>query len=241
MLCLHGIGGNDASFQPQLESLAASRRVIAWNMPGYGRSTAMESLSFDFLAATLIQLLDDLEITTVDLMGQSIGGMVALETSLRYPERIRSQVLVATTSAFGGRDDSFKQKFLAARMAPLDQGRTMAELAPEFVPQIVAPQATDAVRKAAIASMAAVPESTYRQIIRCLITFDRRAQASEVQQPCCLIAGEHDDNAPPATMQRLAEKIPLAEYHLIANAGHLTNLEQPVAVNAVVDSFLKNL
>ncbi len=46
IICLHGIGGDTTSFQPQLDGLSDSNRVIAWNMPGYGGSTALTPPTF---------------------------------------------------------------------------------------------------------------------------------------------------------------------------------------------------
>lgn len=236
LVCLHGIGGDTTSFQPQLEGLDG-RRVIAWNMPGYGGSDALEPLSFAMLADKLAAFLDALGVPVAHLVGQSIGGMLALEMAFRYPDKVASLVLIGTTSAFGGRDDSFKDRFIAARLEPLDAGKTLADLAAEFVPEIVGPIATDAVKQAAIKSMAAVPEGTYRAIIRCLVTFNRRADIETLTIPTCLIAGELDQNAPAKTMVRMADKILNAEYHEIKGAGHLINLEAGKETNAILTKF----
>lgn len=237
-LCLHGIGGDYSSFQPQLEKLGHERHTLAWNMPGYGRSAALESVDFKSLAQSVIQLLDALAIEKVDLVGHSIGGMLAIEAALRYPDRVRSLVLIATTSAFGGRDDSFKQEFLKARLAPLDAGESMARLAERFVPEITGTVIEAHHQKLAVASMAAVPEATYREILKCLVTFNRREDVKSLSQPCCLIAGSVDRSAPAKTMDKLSGNLPDAEFHCIEGAGHLTNLEAPDAVNGIIDEFL---
>jgi 3-oxoadipate enol-lactonase len=239
VICLHGIGGDTTSFQPQLDGLNVGR-VIAWNMPGYGGSEAIDPVTFAALADKLAMFLDALGLPRAHLLGQSIGGMLALEMAFLYPDKVASLALIATTSAFGGRDDRFKDQFIAARLKPLDAGKTLANLASDFVPEIVGPIATDAVIQAAIKSMAAVPEDTYRAIIRCLVTFNRRADIENLTIPTCLIAGEHDQNAPAKTMARMADKIPNAEYHEIEGAGHLINLEAGAATNAILRKFYDN-
>jgi len=237
-LCLHGIGGDYNSFEPQLSGLGNTRHLLSWNMPGYGRSASLDSVTFETLSASVIRLLDNLEIERIDLIGQSIGGMLAIETAVRYPERIRSLVLIATTSAFGGRDDSFKEQFLKARLEPLDAGVTMAKLAERFVPEITGSNIDPEYTQLAVSSMAAVPEATYRQILKCLVTFNRREEVKSLGNPCCLIAGSVDRNAPAKTMEKLATVIPDAEYHCIEGAGHLTNLEAPEPVNGIINEFL---
>lgn len=111
IVCLHGIGGDDASFAPQSEELSENYRVVAWNMPGYGQSVPASPLTFEVLSDRLQQAIAALDVGPVHLMGQSIGGMVAQEVYFRYPQSVRSLILVATTSAFGGKDDSFKNAF----------------------------------------------------------------------------------------------------------------------------------
>lgn len=241
ILCLHGIGGNTASFAPQLDALAKTRRIIALNLPGYGASDPLPGLTFPALAACVADFLAAKDIARAHLCGQSIGGMIALETACQYPDRVASLALIATTAAFGGRDDSFKDAFIAARLAPLDRGQTLPDLARDFVPEITGPDTAPEVIAAAEASMAAVPEATYRAIIRCLVTFNRRDDIAGLDLPCCLIAGQHDQNAPAKTMARMAEKIPGAAYHEIAGAGHLVNLEKGKETNAILTAFYGSL
>lgn len=239
IICLHGIGGDTTSFQPQLDGLSGAFWIIAWNMPGYGGSTALTPLTFPALAGGLVAFMDALGIERAHLCGQSIGGMVALETAVLHPLRVASLALIGTTPAFGGRDDSFKDQFVAARLDPLDAGQTIAGLAESFVPEIVGPIATAEVIEIATASMAAVPEQTYRDTIRCLVTFNRRDALAELNLPVCVISGEHDSNAPASTMARMAKKISGAEYHEIKGAGHLVNLEAGVQTNMILNEFYR--
>ena len=166
LVCLHGIGGDASSFTPQLRHLGMRRRVLSWDMPGYGASTPLAEMSFASLCDRLCAALDVLEIERAIIAGQSIGGMIAQEMAIRHPQRVAGLVLIATVPAFGGRDDNFKQDFLSARLAPLDRGVTMRALAEEAIPAILGASADEAVRREAIAAMAAIPEPAYRQVLR---------------------------------------------------------------------------
>ncbi|MGB1311851.1 MAG: alpha/beta fold hydrolase, partial [Leucothrix sp.] len=147
--------------------------------------------------------------------------------------------LIATTPAFGGRDDSFKQQFLADRLKPLDNGLTLADLAPKFVPQIVGSIASDAVIQAATQTMSRVPDESYRAILRCLVTFNRYADTAKITQPSIVIAGSEDTNAPAPTMQKMASKLPNAQFHEIQGAGHLVNMEAANTCNQRLKTFYK--
>lgn len=239
MICLHGIGGDDASFQPQLDGLSDRYRVISWNMPGYGQSENLTDYTFKHLAEVLNRLVTELNLKQVTLVGQSIGGMIAQEYAHHYPESLSSLILIATTAAFGGRDDTFKQEFLAARLKPLDQGVTMAQMAKDAMPHITGSAASANAVQAAIDSMSKVDEATYRQVLKCLVTFNRRSELSEISCPVCLIAGSEDTNAPAPTMQKMASKINGVEYHELVGAGHLVNLEMPDETNQIVSRFME--
>lgn len=238
VICLHGIGGNDSSFAAQHSRLGKDFRVIAFNMPGYNGSAPLNDVTFESLSNCVITFMDALDIPSAHIMGQSIGGMLAQELAIRYPDRVKSLILIATSAAFGGRDDSFKDRFLAARLAPLDHGKTMPELATEFVPEIMGSIASQKAVNDAIRAMAAVPEATYRQIIKCLTTFNRRNDQHFLTMPVCLIAGEMDQNAPAASMQKMADHIQNSHFHLVEKAGHLVNSEASDIVNDIVRDFL---
>ncbi len=241
IICLHGIGGDDQSFLPQSQFLSDRFRVVAWNMPGYRDSRKLDDVSFNELANSLLGLIDELQLSKVHLVGQSIGGMIAQEFALCFPERALSLVLIATTSAFGGKDDGFKDAFLKARLSPLDEGTSMQNLAEQSIQHIVGSQCSNAVKIAAINSMAAVSESSYRDILKCLVTFNRRKEFTQIKCPVCLISGSEDTNAPSSTMKKMSEKLPGSQYHEVNGAGHLVNLENDAEVNRIINQFLSEI
>ena len=241
IICLHGIGGDQTSFAPQYQALANQFRVLSWSMPGYRGSTPLATLSFPTLCEQFIRWLDALGISQAHIVGHSIGGMLAQELALHHPNRVQSLILIGTTCAFGGRDHHFKDAFLKARLAPLDEGETMDKLAMRFVPEITGPIASEDAITCAIHSMANVPERTYRQIMQCLVTFNRRDEWPTIPCPTCLISGSEDSNAPARTMEKMAANLDDSEFHCIEGAGHLINLESADTCNDIIRRFLLKL
>ena len=235
---LHGVGGDSASWAPQIDAFSGDFRAIAWDMPGYGGSPALERMTFPALADSLLGLLDRLGLDRVHLIGHSMGGMVAQEFAASRPERVRTLVLSATSPAFGRPDGDFQKRFVEARIAPLENGMTMADLADEMVETMLGPSADAEGAAIARRSMAAVPEATYRAAIACLVTFDRRDALSGYTMPVLVLAGETDSNAPAPMMEKMAGRIPGADYVCMPGTGHLGNLEDPEAFNEAVGSFL---
>ena len=240
VICLHGIGGDASSFAHQMQAIPG-HRVIAWNMPGYGGSEPLESVTFEALSRKLAAFIDDLGLERAHLLGQSIGGMIALEHGVRHPDQVASLTLVATTPRFGGRDDSFKEAFLKARLAPLDAGQSMAEMASATAPMLVGPNCSVAEIKRIETALAAVPEATWRAILQCLVTFDRHDALETLNIPALVVAGSADQNAPSRTMARMADRLPHATFHELAGAGHMLHQEMPKPFNALVAHFLDGI
>ena len=237
VVLLHGIGGGAGLWAPTLPSLTGYR-VLAWDMPGYGASAPFAEPGFPALAAALARMLDAAEVGRADLVGHSIGGMVALEFALTWPDRVRSLVLYASPPAFGGRNPAFRDAFLAARLAPLEAGRSMAEVAEALIPGLLGEDPDPAALPAALASMAAVPPAAYRATLATLVGFDRRAALERLEVPTLVLVGEADPMAPFPVMHGMADAIPGAQFAVLAYAGHLAHLERPHDFNAVLGNFL---
>ncbi len=237
VVMLHGIGGAANLWEATAAGLPG-RRVLAWNQPGYGGTPLLSPLDFPALADALAAQLDAPQ---ADIVGHSMGGMIAMEFALRHPTRVRRLVLYATTPAFGGRDPSFAQAFMAARLGPLDGGKSMAECAASMAGGMCGPGADPAAEPAAIGAMAQVPEASYRATLACLATFDRRAEIATITAPTLCLAGSVDKAAPARTMQRMAETIPGARYAVVEGAGHLLHLERPAEFQAAIRDFLTDI
>jgi len=244
ILMLHGIGGGHLSFAPQVETFAGSGyRAVAWDMPGYGHSAPIEPYTFKGLAQSCIALIESLrapgsELEGIVLLGHSMGGMVAQEVVARRPELVSRLILCGTSPSFGKPDGDWQQQFISQRTAPLDAGKSMADLAEVLVPQMIGPGSLPEGVKLATHCMGLVPAATYRRALEAIVTFDRRANLPNIHVPTLLIAGEHDRNAPPAVMKKMVGTIVGSTYLEMRGIGHLQNLEAPEEFDAAVLNFL---
>ncbi len=242
VILLHGIGGSRAIWRDTLASLAtAGFDAIAVDLPGYGDSIELSPGGIDRMAAAVIELMDRLALPRVAVVGHSMGGMVAQELAVRWPDRLRAMVLACTSPAFGKPGGDWQARFVAERLAPLDAGLGMPALAAELVPQMVGPTAEPAGVALAQAVMAAVPEATYRHVLSAIVAFDRRAALPGLTMPTLCLAGALDRTAPPDMMRRLSERIPGAEFAVLEGVGHVANVEQPQAFNAALIRFLRRV
>lgn len=244
---LHGVGGGRQGWAQQQAHIAQMGwRSLAWDMPGYGDSPMIDPYDFAHLARALWPLLDAAHIQQAVLVGHSMGAMVALQAWTQKPERITGLLLAASSPAFGNTDGDFQKQFLAQRLAPLEAGKTMGDIADKLIPTMAAPggEAAHTVPtnlKSAHQSMSAVQPDTYRAALHALVQFEQRAALPTITVPVLCLAAEDDRTAPPAVMERMSQKIPGARYACLAGAGHLLQYEQPEAFNAELEKFLKDV
>jgi pimeloyl-ACP methyl ester carboxylesterase len=239
LLLVHGFTGFRQDFAGQLPALSQHGRVLAPDLRGHGESARTgdpASYGFEHLTADLLGLLDALGIERCDLLGHSMGGMVALRAALAAPERVASLVLMDTAPgplSFVDRG----QLGLAARVA---REAGMAALA-----QILRARAReDATRSPAdrrierewgeerfwewrTARVAAMDPAAYEAFAVALVEQeDLTPRLAEISCPTAVLVGEldHDFLAPSET---LARRIPGAELRVLPHAGHQPQHEAP--------------
>jgi pimeloyl-ACP methyl ester carboxylesterase len=198
----------------------------------------VEPYDLEQVAGALRRLIEPLGEPVV-LVGHSMGGMVAQEAYARFPQSISALVLGFTSPSFGGGSREFVDQFIAARVAQLDEGRSMAQIAAKLMPTMRGSKSRPEGLAQAERIMAAIPPATYRKAVHLLTTFDRRAQLPEIRVPTLLVAGEDDRTAPASVMQRMAQKIPGAEFVVLQGCGHLGPLDQPEEFNEALRGFLE--
>ena len=239
---LHGIGGGAKSFAPQMASFArAGYQPVALDLMGYGGREPVEALSFEALAEDVEFTISESGLERPVLVGHSMGGMVVQTLLRRQRGDYRAAVLSCTSPAFGNPAGDFQKKFVADRLAPLDAGKTMEDVAPGAADNVMAPNADPVRRALFIAQYAAVPEATYRAAVKCLVTFDERANLPDIKVPVLCLAAEHDKNAPPPVVEKMAGKIPGAYYLCLSGLGHMPNLEAPSAFDGAIFNFLDHV
>jgi 3-oxoadipate enol-lactonase len=238
LVFLHGIGGAARSWRDQLAAFGDRYHAIAWDMPGYGGSAPLATMTIASLAGAFKDFLQQVGASKPCLVGHSIGGMIVQQLLVDEPRIPCAVVLAQTSPAFGRPDGDWQKSFIDARLGPLDRGATMAALAPSLVGELVGDDADPAGLELARACMAAVPEATYRSAMLALPGFDLRGALKHIAVPTLVLSGARDNNAPAPMMAKMASYIPAARYVELAGTGHLANLERPAAFNAALDAFL---
>jgi 3-oxoadipate enol-lactonase len=237
LVFLHGLGGGHAAWDRQVEHFGRrGYRCLAWDQPGYGGTPSVEPYTLQTVTDALKRHMGQ---DPVVLVGQSMGGFVAQEMYARFPDRIAALVLAFTSPAFAGIDSQFARQFVAARIGPLEEGKTMAQVAEALMPTLRGTKSDPKGLAHAERVMSAISPATYRKAVQLLTTFDRRHELEKIAVPTLLVAGGDDKIAPASVMQSMARRIPHAEFVLLEGCGHLGPMDQPQAFNGALEDFLQ--
>jgi 3-oxoadipate enol-lactonase len=235
---LHGIASAGGTWQYQVDAFAGRYRVVALDLPGFGDCDALQEMTFEALSGWLQDFLVDHQLQEPVLVGHSFGGMIVQEYLAAFPGRAAGVVLYGTSPAFGPKDGPWQQAFIRARLQPLDEGKTMAELAPEGVQNMVGSGAGAEGIALATDGYGAVEEASFRAAVHCLADFDQRENLHKIDVPCLVLVGEEDGNAPARMMKKMAGNIRGSRYVCLPRLGHLAHLEDPALFNAALNDFL---
>jgi len=169
-----------------------------------------------------------------------MGGMIAQRAWLYAPAMIHGYILSATSAAFGQPDGDWQREFVRQRVAPLDAGRSIPEYAPEMLKSMMAPHAKGGNVDLLIATVSQMREETFRAAVASIASFEGRALLAAMHVPALCIAGQLDRTAPGVVMQKMASKMPQAQYVELPGVGHFGWAENALQFNAQILEFLSS-
>jgi pimeloyl-ACP methyl ester carboxylesterase len=248
VLLLHGLGASKVSFLPTVGALAATHRVIAVDLPGFGDSVKPLRAPYDaaYFARAIVALLDALGIDRADIVGNSMGGRVALEVGMAHADRARRLVLLAPSLAWL-------------------RSRPFAPLLKLVPPQLGAIQPAPRALVEAVVGRAIQAENPWMaagvdEFLRSYLTTGGRVafyaaarniylenphgqggfwpRLQRLQVPSLFVWGERDTLVPIRFAEHVRRVLPDAE-HLELSCGHVPQMERPRDTHAAMRRFLR--
>lgn len=237
LLCLHGIGSSSASFQPQVDELADSLRLLAWDAPGYAKSDDPQGpLDLDGFADAAASVLRERGTGPAHVLGVSWGGVVAMRLAARHPELVRS--LVLADSSRGSARTPEQAGAMRARATELRETGTRAFAALRG-PRLVSPAAPPELVAHVVDTMAgSVRLPGYAYAAESMAATDLTDGLAALRLPVLVLCGDEDTVTGVRESQAIAGGIPDAVFVTLKGAGHLANQESPAAFNAWVSAFV---
>ncbi len=238
VVLLHGLGWDSSLWFPTLTQLARQHRAIAADTRGHGDSDKPAGpYSIAQFADDWASLLDHLRVRDATLVGLSQGGMVAQALAINRPDLVARLVLVATSC----RSHPDAAANMEARIAAL------ADAGPQAAAQVAAESIFSAAwRREHPEELARflhwrclAPAEPLTAAMRAVYGYDLSHGLPGIRVPTLVIAGTGDTLIPPVASQQIADLIPGAELHLLADAGHIIPVEAPDAFARLLQDFLQ--
>jgi pimeloyl-ACP methyl ester carboxylesterase len=251
VLLLHGIGRSLEDWEGLYGRLAQDHRVISMDLPGFGLSERIEGrYSMESLARFIIAALDGLgEHRPLHLVGNSLGGAVAMKISALEPQRVRS--LVLADSAGFGKEVVLALRLLAIR--PLGRrlmrdtsrkGAYRTERALFYDKRFVTEERLDHAQEVGrnpahteVLLAVASHLGTVRGVRRRWRTDLLRTVAAQ-QKPTLVVWGDEDRILPASHLDHARTVFPHAEFHLFERCGHMPQIEREEEFDALVRRFI---
>jgi pimeloyl-ACP methyl ester carboxylesterase len=247
VLAIHGLGATKASLLPTVAALADRFRVVALDLPGFGDSDKPLGAAYDarFFARAVVALQDELGLERAHLVGNSLGGRVALEVALQAPERVQRLGLLAPSMAWR------KERSWAALLRLVRPELGALQPAPRAVVEAivdrVVPGGSDGWAAAGVdefmrsyltrrgrAAFYAAARQIYLEEPEGQNGFWPRLRTLEA--PALFVWGRQDRIVPLAFARHVSEALPTAE-HLELDCGHVPQLERPRETHAALARF----
>jgi pimeloyl-ACP methyl ester carboxylesterase len=231
LLLLHGLFGALSNWREVTEHFSKKYKVVIPLMPIFEMNIL--SLSVEGLANFIHEFIDYKKIKSVNLLGNSLGGHVALVYLKKYPENAKTLLLTGSSglyeNAMGGNypkkgdKDFIRQKI---EITFYDPKNTTDELVDEVFETV-----NDRMKVLRILTMA-----------KSAIRHNMRKDIPNIKIPVCLIWGKNDVITPPSVGEEFHELLPNSELHFLDKCGHVPMMEHPTEFNNIAEAFyLKNI
>lgn len=230
LMLLHGLFGAMSNFGDLIEYFRHHNKVIVPMLPLFELDILHTSVGG--LAKYVHKFIETLGYNNVHLLGNSLGGHVALVHVLKHPEKIKSLILTGSSGLFeNGMGDSYPKR------GDYEYIRKKTELT-FFDPKTATKELVDEVfeitrNRLKVIKIIALAKSAIRNNLG--------EELNNIKQPTLLIWGNNDTITPPFVAREFQRLIPNSELYFIDKCGHAPMMEQPEEFNVILHKFLKKL
>ena len=226
---VHSLAGNSTHWSKQLEHLRRTRRAVALDLRGHGRSEPAKDGDYTIagMAGDLAAVADTLGLEKFVLVGHSMGGGVALAYAGAHPQRVAGLLLVDPIGDGKQIPPAEAKSYLAGFESNYDstsQGYWTSIAGPD-----------SAIRKRLLADLEATPREAVVQVLRDVMQFDPHPALARYNGPKLSIVTPHNDM--PSSLHRLGKGFP---HRMVEGTGHWIQLDKPEEFNRILDEFLND-
>lgn len=210
--------------------LRSHLRVVAWDLPGHGRSPAAEVFGIGDLAAGVVALADRLDAENFHYAGDSVGGGIGLQLLLDAPDRVRTATVLCTGAVIGT-PDGWHDRATAVRAEGISA--VLGGAAQRWFGSGFATRRPD-LAAGLLGALRDTDPQCYAQTCEALAAFDVTSRLADITTPVLAIAGAEDVPTPPESLRRIASGVKDGRLEVLDGVGHLAAAEAPALVAALI-------
>lgn len=251
LVFVHGLSGSWPNWLEQLPMFAAEHRVITLDLPGFGHSPMPgEQISISGYARLLDRLLDTLGIDAAAVVGNSMGGFIAAELAIAFPQRVERLVLISAAGISTFDNSGAVRALPVLRRAERVLTAYTAWMASKSDTVARRPRLRDATLNVVTRHPSRLPAALvaeqlrgsgkpgFMQALQANLNYDFRDRLPEIACPTLIVWGEKDRLITVRDASVFAELIPDSRVVVYKDTGHMSMIERPARFNALLEEFL---
>ena len=240
LVMIHGWGIHSGVWQPLIKRLSAKYMLYLVDLPGMGGSRPIEPYHLHAMADEVAEVIPGVS----DVLGWSLGGLVAQRIELNQPDRIRRLVLVSATPKFvntpdwqTGVDPANFSAF--AESVNHDYKATILQFLTLQCMQADDRRSTIKQLRASFELKPTPTQATLQRALRVLLEADLRAEIPNIRKPTLLIHGDRDTLAPVQAAHWMMQHLPMGYLRVISGAAHAPFLSHSEQFIEALNQFLE--
>lgn len=237
VLLVHGLGSSLEDWQPQVEALSRHFRVYALDLRGHGASEPLRApVSMGELAADVAEFIVAMDLEPCILVGISMGGMITFQLLAEHPHLVRAAAVINSSPCFPL--DSWQARWQVALRFALVRLFGPAGMARLLAGRLFPKPEQAALRNRVMARIAGNDRRSYLHAMGAIPGWSALPGARRANTPLLVISGDRD-YTPVAAKAAYVAQLRNARLEVIADSGHATPLDQPEALNRLLDAFVR--
>jgi pimeloyl-ACP methyl ester carboxylesterase len=243
LLLIMGFTVSSIGWHWNIPAFAQNFRTIAFDNRGVGRSDKPDvPYSMAMFADDTVGVLDALGIERAHVFGISMGGMIAQEFTLRYPQRVKTLTLGCTSC--GGQNTVLSEDAdvvnMLGNIASVDvQQAALIMTKVAVTPWFLQKRMNVLLELTQLSAQYPTPKHAMVRQMEAILKHDTYERLPQITAPTLVITGKQDGLVPPENSVTLSQRIPNADLAILANASHLFNIELPEATVDTVKEFIQ--
>ncbi|WP_426111998.1 alpha/beta fold hydrolase [Pseudomonas sp. DSP3-2-2] len=238
VICIHGVGSSLLAWEEVVSCLHDSYKILTFDMRGHGKSTLVKGFyDIDEIVDEVIALADHVGFTSFSLAGFSLGGLIAQRLTLRYPERVKSLILLSTVA---GRNQDEKAR-VAARLEALKNnvsGSHYDSSLSRWLTEDFQRQNPELIKELRARNASNDPEC-YASAYRVLAETDFGDEITHIACPTLISTGEEDSGSNPRMARFMHDQISGSVLFVLPGLRHSILTEAPKLVANMMDEFMR--